>query len=109
MERYAVLNVGSGEILSPWYTTEARAHEVAAECESHETQPDCNVVRFSEWAPGRLLAAIDVVDFALPDDVYPVVELGPDWRWRLTGDIVSAQEAGYTVTDCGRAAYKRGG
>lgn len=105
MERYAVLNVGSGEILSPWYTTEARAHEVAAECESHETQPECKVVRFAEWAPFRLLAELGGERW---EGAYPLVTFGPDWRYRLTGEIVPAGEAGCAVTECGRAAYRRG-
>lgn len=106
MERYAVLNVGSGEIISPWYATEARAHEVAAECESHETQPDCNVVRFSEWAVGRRLVA-ESIDFAFPDDVYPVVYDNGNGQWLMTGEIVSAQEARYEVTECGMAMFER--
>ena len=108
MERYAVLNVGSGEILSQWHTTESRAHEVAAECESHETQPDCNVVRFSKWAPGRRLAA-ESIDFAMPDDVYPVVYDNGNGQWLMTGEIVSAQETRYEVTECGMAMFERGG
>ena len=108
MERYAVLNVGSGEILSPWYTTEERAHKVAAECESHETQPDCEVVRFSEWAVGRRLVA-ESIDFAMPDDVYPVVYDNGNGTWLMTGEIVSAQEARYEVTECGMAMFEREG
>ena len=106
MERYAVLNVGSGEILSPWYATEAVAHADAAECESHETQPDCNVVRFSEWAPGRRVAALRNERW---EGAYPLVTFGLDWSWVFTGEIVPANEAGITVLECGRAAYKRGG
>ena len=106
MERYAVLNVGSGEILSQWHTTEEAAHADAAEAESHETQPDCNVVRFSEWAPGRRVAALGGERWA---GQYPLVTLDPGWSLVLTGEIVPANEAGCTVTDCGRAAYRRGG
>ena len=106
MERYAVQNVGSGEILSPWYATEAVAHIEAAECEQHETQPDCKVVRFSDWAPRRRVAALRNERW---EGAYPLVTFAPDWSLVFTGEIVSAQEDGYTVTDCGRAAYRRGG
>jgi len=106
MERYAVLNVGSGEILSPWYTTEERAHADAAECESHETQPDCNVVRFSEWAVGRRLSHLA---YECWNGDCPVVYDNGNGKWLMTGEIVSWKEAGYTVTDCKRAAYRRGG
>ena len=106
MERYAVQNVGSGEIISPWYTTEARAHEVAAECEAHETQPDCEVVRFSEWAVGRRVAALRNERW---EGAYPLVTFGPGWSLVFTGEIVPAQEPGITVLECGRAAYRRGG
>ena len=106
MERYAVLNVGSGEILSPWDTTEARAHEVAAECESHETQPDCKVVRFSEWAPRRRVAALRNERW---EGAYPLVTFGPDWSLVFTGEIVSAQETQYKVTECGMAMFEREG
>ena len=106
MERYAVLNVGSGKILSPWHTTEESAHADAAEAESHETQPDCNVVRFSEWAPGRRLAVLAGERW---EGAYPLVTFGPDWSLVFTGEIVPANEAGCTVTECGCAAYKRGG
>ena len=106
MERYAVLNVGSREIISTWYATEEEAHAVAAECEAHETQPDCNVVRFSEWAPGRRVAALRNERW---EGAYPLVTFGLDWSWVFTGEIVSAQEPGITVLECGRAAYRRGG
>ncbi len=111
MERYAVLNVGSGEILSLWHTTEEAAHADAAEAESHETQPDCNVVRFSEWAPGRRLSELAGERW---EGQHPLVTCGPDGSLAFTGEIVSAQsyplqESGCTVTECGCAAYKRGG
>ena len=108
MERYAVLNVGSRETLTPWYATEEAAHAAAAECESHETQPDCNVVRFSEWAVGRRLDA-ESIDFAMPDDVYPVVYDNGNGTWLMTGEIVSAQETQYEVTECGMAMFEREG
>ena len=100
MERYAVLNVGSGEILSQWHTTEETAHADAAECESHETQPDCNVVRFSEWAEGKPLAMM--AGTQAWDGAYPVVDSDLD----MTGEIVSAQDQGYTVTACGMAVTR---
>ncbi len=104
MERYAVQNVGSGEIISLWHPTEAAAHADAAECEQHETQPDCKVVRFSDWAPHRRLVSLE---FGLPDDVYPVVYDNGNGQWLMTGEIVSAQEARCEVTECGMAMFER--
>ena len=100
MERYAVQNVGSCEIISQWYVTEAEAHAAAAESESHETQPDCSVVLFSEWADGKPLAMIAGTEAW--DGAYPVVDSDLD----MTGDIVSAQDQGYTVTACGMAVTR---
>ena len=106
MERFAVQNVGSLEFLTDWLETEQQAQAAAAECEQHETQPECRIVRFSEWAPGQRLASI--VGQAW-DGQYPLVTFGPDWSLVFTGEIVSAQEPGITVTECGYGAYKRGG
>jgi hypothetical protein len=100
MERYAVLNVGSCEIISQWYVTEAEAHAAAAESESHETQPECSVVLFSEWADGKPLAMIAGTEAW--DGAYPVVDSDLD----MTGEIVSAQDQGYTVTACGMAVTR---
>lgn len=106
MERFAVQNVGSLEFLTDWLETEQQAQAAAAECEQHETQPDCRIVRFSEWAPGRPLR---VMRGQAWDGAYPLVRFALDWSFVLTGEIVSAQETGYEVTDCGYGAYKRGG
>jgi hypothetical protein len=102
MERYAVQNVGSMEFLSDWLGTEEQAQAVAAECEQHETQPDCRIVRFSEWAPGKRLSSIAGQAW---DGQYPVVYDNGNGVWLLTGEIVSAQETDYTVTDCGDGMY----
>ena len=106
MERFAVQNVGSLEFLTDWLETEQQAQAAAAEDEERDTQLECRIVRFSEWAPRRRVAALRNERW---EGVYPLVTFGPDWSWVFTGEIVPAGEAGCTVTECGRAAYRRGG
>ena len=106
MERFAVQNVGSLEFLTDWLETEQQAQAAAAEAEEHDTQLECRIVRFSEWAPRQRLSSIRGQTW---DGQYPLVTFGPDWSLVFTGEIVSAQEAGITVTECGYGAYRRGG
>ena len=106
MERFAVQNVGSMELLTDWLETEAQAQAAAAECEAHETQPECRIVRFSEWAPGQRLAHLA---YECWGGDCPVVYDNGNGKWLMTGEIVSVKEAGYIVTACKRAAYKREG
>ena len=101
MERYAVQLVGSGQIISSWLS----GMDTALLLSTRFAQPAV-VVQFSEWAPGRRLAVLAGERW---EGQYPLVTFGPDWSLVFTGEIVSAQEAGYTVTDCGCAAYRRGG
>ena len=101
MERYAVQLVDSGQIVSGWLS----GMDTALLLSTRFAEPAV-VVRFSEWAPGRRLTALGGDRW---QGHYPLVTFAPDWSLVLTGEIVSAQEAGCTVTDCGRAAYRRGG
>ena len=106
MERYAVQVVGSGQIVSSWLLGVDTALLLSTRfAERHAGQPAV-VVRFSKWAPGRRLSALGGERW---EGQYPIVTFAADWSLVLTGEIVSANEAGYTVTDCGKAAYKRGG
>ncbi len=106
MERYAVQLVGSGQIVSSWLS----GMDTALLLSTRFAEPAV-VVRFSEWAPGRRLDALGGRRW---QGAYPLVTFGPDGSLVFTGEIVSAQsyplqEAGCTVTECGCAAYKRGG
>ena len=42
--QYAVMDMGSCEILSGWVETEAEAHALAEEIEQHESEPECKVI-----------------------------------------------------------------
>ena len=43
-KQYAVVDMGSSEILAGWVDTEAEAHTLAQEIEKHESEPECKVV-----------------------------------------------------------------
>lgn len=102
MERYAVFNVDSGEIIGQWHPTKAEAHATAADCELSWSHNKCKVVQFSDWAPHRLLNLL-TGDWR---DVYPVV-YDNNGHWLMTGEIVSAQETRYEITECGRGMFER--
>ncbi len=101
MERYAIQLVGSEQIVSSWL----QGMDTARLLSTRSAKPAV-VVRFSEWAPGRRMAALGGQRW---DGQYPLVTFAPDWSLVFTGEIVPANEAGCTVTECGRAAYRRGG
>jgi hypothetical protein len=101
MERYAVQLVGSGQIVGSWLL----GMDTALLLSTRFAEPAV-VVRFSEWAPGRRLSVLAGERW---EGAFPLVTFAPDWSLVFTGEIVPANEAGYTVTDCGRAAYRRGG
>jgi len=106
MERYAVQLVGSGQIVSSWLS----GMDTALLLSTRFAEPAV-VVRFSEWAPGRRLSELAGERW---EGQHPLVTCGPDGSLVFTGEIVSAQsyplqESGCTVTECGCAAYKRGG
>ena len=101
MERYAVQLVESGQIVSSWLQGIDNARLL-----STRSAKPAAVVRFSEWAPGRRLVALGNERW---EGAYPLVTFAPDWSLVFTGEIVPANEPGLTVTECGRAAYKRGG
>lgn len=105
MERYAAVNE-YGEIVSKWFATEAEA-QLAADAFTKSAfisfLPSMAVtVAFSEWAPGKLLTLLAGECW---DGQYPVVWGHGCEVWTLTGEIVSAQDEKYTVTDCGMAVY----
>ena len=98
MERYAAVNE-YGEIVSKWFATEAEAC-LAADA----FMPSLAVtVAFSEWAEGKPLTLLPRTESW--DGHYPVVWGHGCEAWTLTGEIVSAQDEKYTVTDCGMAVY----
>lgn len=43
-KQYAVMDMGSCEILAGWVDTEAEAHALAEEIEQHESEPECRVI-----------------------------------------------------------------
>ena len=43
-KQYAVVDMGSCEILSGWVDTEEEANTLAAECEQHESEPACKII-----------------------------------------------------------------
>lgn len=100
MERYAVQLVESGQIVSSWL----QGMDTALLLATRFAKPAV-VVLFSEWAPGRRLVA-ESIDFAMPDDVYPVVYDNDNGQWVMTGEIVSAQETRYQVTECGCGMFE---
>ena len=106
MERYAAMNE-HGEIVSKWFATEAEA-QLAADAFTKSAftsyMPSLAVtVAFSEWAEGKPLTLLPRTESW--DGQYPVVWGHGCEAWTLTGEIVSAQDQKYTVTDCGMAVY----
>ena len=43
--QFRVVNANSGEALTEWMESNIEVHLLAAECEQHETQPECRVER----------------------------------------------------------------
>lgn len=103
---YAVRNIGSREIISPWTTDQAQANEWAAECEIHETEPVVEVIS-AEWTDRDALQAwvgehrgeFMNVDLAATcpacEGWYPIVGM----LGVLTGDLAAADDERYTQAD----------
>ena len=98
MERYAVQLVESGQIVSSWL----QGMDTALLLATRFVKPAV-VVRFSEWAPGRQLVALAGNDW---HGEYPVVYDDDNGQWIMTGEIVSAQETRYQVTECGCGMFE---
>ena len=98
MERYAVQLVGSEQIVSSWL----QGMDTALLLATRFAKPAV-VVRFSEWAVGRQLSALAGNGW---HGEYPVVYDDDNGQWIMTGEIVSAQEARYQVTECGCGMFE---
>jgi len=103
---YAVRNIGSREIISPWTPIWAQADRWAVECKQHETEPMVEVIR-EEWTD-RYALQVWVgehrgehmnVDLAATcpacEGWFPIV----DQHGVLTGDLAAADDERYTQAD----------
>jgi hypothetical protein len=103
---YAVRNIGSREIISPWTPIRAQADHWAVECKQHETQPMVEVIS-AEWTDRDALQAWlgeHRGDQMTPDLAatcpacegwYPIVGM----LGVLTGDLAAADDERYTQAD----------
>jgi hypothetical protein len=101
---YAVRNIGSREIISPWTPIRAQADIWAVECKQHETEPMVEVIEqemtdldlLERWAQEHIgehmtpeLAATCPCCWGW----YPIVDADGD----LTGDLAEADDLRYKL------------
>ena len=103
---YAVRNIYSREIISPWTPIRAQADRWAVDCEQHETQPLVEVISEERtdrdalhcWAENHRAERMNV-DLAATcpacEGWYPIV----DQHGVLTGDLAAADDERYTQAD----------
>jgi|GEM_PF-1752849 len=103
---YAVRNIGSREIISPWTPVWAQAERWAVECKQHETQPMVQVIS-EEWTDRDVLQVwadehrgehmTPELAAACPpcEGWYPIVGM----LGILTGDLAQADDERYTQAD----------
>jgi len=92
---FAVLNIGSRELLTGWVSSREEAERLAAECEQHESQPDCKIVSRSTAAIvcGKTIQ-IDLSGVGHNWQPLPVDDMSEDLEDLLAAEILDGGEYG---------------
>ena len=92
---YAVLNIGSRELLSDWVSSREEAERLARECEQHKSQPDCKIVSRNTVAIvcGKAIQ-IDLSGVGHNWQPLPVDDMSEDLEDLLAAEILDGGECG---------------